>query len=512
MSRQALVVMLCGLLNIRSLITTGLFLVGILVWSKGAETNGWVLGGAIGLLFVQSILRPIVRYFSLRYWVEGGLLHLAHGWLSKHKLTIPLSRIHSLSTESNMWYQATDMVGLKIDTKATEGVELELILTQAEYDTLYQVIAQEERIYLEHTPQEEATPPLEEPSSQPSGMEAVDIASPSAVEPKIISYQLWDLIRAGLTGNHIKGIWLIAYVVYKGFEEIRSLFPESTITRQIIQYSKSLGHSPQVMQWVEDGIAIAIGLFVVLLASAVIQTGIYVWQYWQAEVEISPKRIVLSRGLSTRIKQVIRRKQAVSISLKTNILESLVGTKTLQVDLARSSLSDKDESNKFRLRGWQDEASILDWWQVSPREIQRGLRSRWYIWRLHLLIGLAGALALGAFVAWLTYRGELTWHWQLLSTLPLVLCGGYGWSLYRHGSVRLTARHLHITQGGWARQETWIPYESVGMISLRQAIWQRGTGTCSLEISTLGSTYRIPALGRGEASELRNVLLYIIEV
>lgn len=518
MSAQALVVILCGLLNIRSIIVAGVA-IGISIWGKNLEAGTWVV--FITLAFVPAILStlaPIVRFFSLRYWISGGILHLKHGWLSKKTLTIPLSRIHSLSTQSNIWYQATDMIGLKIDTKATDDVELELILTQDEYDALSQVITQEEQVYLESSPQEgDEKAPREEDAHPLEDLRTTtdehnDCLTSDTTRRKVISYRLKDLIRAGLTGNYLKGFWIIVYLVYKAFDELYNLLPDSRmVVERTITYGYSLGHSSAASKWIGDSLSIAIGVILIVLVSATIQAGIYVWRYWQSQIEITPKRIVFSRGLSTRIKQTVRRKQAISVSFTTNILEYLLGSKTLQVELARSTSTRKDD-NRFRLRGWQDQASILDWWQVYDKDLIPTIRSRWYIFRLYILIGIVGAVCVGGFITWLIYREEATPYWLALSGVPLCLGIGYGWSLYRLSSIRLTPKHIHLTLGGWCKQERWIPYETVNMVAIHQAIWQKRTDTCSLEICTLGSSYRIPALNRQKANELRNALLYIIEV
>lgn len=519
MSLQALIVMLCSLLNLRWLISTAILLIGAFAWGQKQGINSWILIGILALSILRPAIQAIVRYVSLRYWISEGSLHLSHGWLSKNKLTVPLSRIHSLSSESNIWYQATDMVGLKIDTKATEEVELELILTQEEYDVLYQAITQEERTYLEDAPSRpidntphEGQPPAPE-ESIPTSMPQESHQAPTTLashRPKSIQYQLVDLIRAGLTSNHLKGFWIIAYVVYKGLGEIRNILPDSVLIQKVIKYGTSLGNSPQVMRWVENSISIALGLVLVILVSAIIQTAIYVWQYWQAELEITPNRLVLSRGLSTRVKQVVRRKQAVSITFKTNILEQLLGCKTLQIELAKGILSSKEDS-RFKLRGWHDMDSILSWWQSSDQELLPKIQSKWYILRYYVILGLLAALALGGIVVWLAHRGELSLHFLTLMLIPLTIGAGYGYSYYRLSSIKLTPRHLYLSLGGWRKLEAWIPYQSIGMATISQAIWQRRTDTCSLEISTLGGFYRLPALSRQEASELRNALLYIIE-
>lgn len=521
MSPQALIVMLCSLFNFRSLITIAIFLIGAFAWGEKRGINSWLL---IGILTAASILLPTIRsiihYCSLRYWIAGGLLHLSHGWLSKQKLTIPLSRIHSLSSESNIWYQATDMVGLKIDTKATENVELDLILTQEEYDTLYQVISEQEQTYLESSPMGYENHPSQGEEHAPTPKEGIPISTetetdqtPTTLTPQhqSIQYRLIDLIHAGLTSNHLKGFCFIAYVVYKVFEETRSFLPDSVVIQKAIEYGTSLGHSPQVMKWIEDGITVVIGLVLVILASAIIQTTVYVWRYWQAELKIAPHRLIFSRGLSTRVKQTVRRKQAVSITFKTNILERILGCKTLQVELAKGVLSSKEDS-RFKLRGWRDMDSILQWWQVSDQEVLPKAQSKWYIFRYYLVLGLLAALPLGGMIVWLSHRDELSIYFLTLTLIPLLIGAGYGYSYYRLSSIKLTPRHLYVSLGGWRKLEVWIPYDAIGKTSINQAIWQRRTDSCSLEISTLGGSYRLPALNRREASELHNALLYIIEM
>lgn len=106
-----------------------LALVLVVGWLGGrqADPGTWlfVLAGSGALL-------ALVRYLSLRYWVDAGRLVIRSGLLSQQVRTIPLDRIQNVELRQNAVQQLAGVVDFRIETAAGPEAEAHLAVLSLE--------------------------------------------------------------------------------------------------------------------------------------------------------------------------------------------------------------------------------------------------------------------------------------------------------------------------------------------------------------------------------------------
>ena len=80
----------------------------------------------------------------MKFHVEDGNLIYRHNLISRATTTIPLSRIHTLRTRQGLLYRLFDLRGVLFDTLAAKEEEIELVLSESDWQNLLTRIERQE--------------------------------------------------------------------------------------------------------------------------------------------------------------------------------------------------------------------------------------------------------------------------------------------------------------------------------------------------------------------------------
>lgn len=163
------------------------------------------IAAVTGCTAALALILASLAFFQIRFYVEGGNLIYRHRLISRATTTIPLSRIHTLRTRQGLLYRVLGLRGVLFDTLAAKEEEIELILSESDWQSLLKRVERQEQ----PQPADPDMPPAYNPSSH-------------------IKFSDRDLLRDALCQNHLKGM-----VVLGGFAAviINSLtdLPENTL-------------------------------------------------------------------------------------------------------------------------------------------------------------------------------------------------------------------------------------------------------------------------------------------
>lgn len=464
----------------------------IIAFRKGVK-GLWLIPILLGI----SIISALWRFFTLRYWVEDGILYTEHNYLVlKKRSSIPIDRIHNISEKSNFLYQMTDMVKLKVDSTASQHFELELILTLQEAEQLRNIIAQEEQGL--HTPGH--------PSQEATAGETIATEDKTAAEPvQHIIYSTRRLLGGIVTQSHARSMIMVGTTLLALANELMDYVIDNLHywMKKAFDYSQEL---EDIGPFVSPGNFLLTAFFVYLLL-------VFVWtlshliMLWGTRVSLFSQYISYSAGLITNRQKRIRAGQIIAMSFKSNPLERLMGQCTLRISQAENIKKEEKEmgGNGLSVFGWREQEALMQWWGIRTESLSSLTPSKKMLYvraslclMLHLIAGVTLLLC-----------GLGQWLIVLVPTLIL----GLWWAVgsFSHRSFILTPRHLYIRHGGTAERRSWVPYGRIDKVNIVVNPIQRMSGRCRLVVSAMDEQYSIAFIRQTEASAFRDQLLYLME-
>src|SRR6185369_16196082 len=121
-----------------------------------------------------------------RFYIEHDELIIKKGFIRRKVITIPLQKIQSVHIEQTWLHQLADVVKVKIDTAGSEK-------TEAVIDAIKVNKAEQLKAFLLQ-------------AHQPALAEGIT-ALPAQVEAPVIHLSFGDLLKLGLSANHIQAFF-----------------------------------------------------------------------------------------------------------------------------------------------------------------------------------------------------------------------------------------------------------------------------------------------------------------
>ncbi|MBT8218502.1 MAG: PH domain-containing protein, partial [Bacteroidia bacterium] len=178
----------------------------VLVFQGRGSSDSWI--GIVGVVLGSiSLLGSILAYFKYYFHVTNDEIIIQKGILKKTNLTIPFERVQAVDFEQSVIHQLLNVVKVKIDTAGSAKSELDI-------DALELPIAEQLRSIIigyqkEHQNQD--------------SKEGFDLTT-TEKEERILSVDIPELIKVGISQNHLKTAGLILAFVGAIFREIEQFF------------------------------------------------------------------------------------------------------------------------------------------------------------------------------------------------------------------------------------------------------------------------------------------------
>jgi len=444
----------------------------------------------IGILALGglSMLGSILAYFKYYFHVTEDEIIISKGILKKTNLTIPFDRVQSVDFEQTIIHQILDVVKVKIDTAGSANSELDI-------DALELPIAEKLRSII---------------ISYQKAHKKIDVDDMGEVieeaeekeEVPILQVDIPELIKVGISQNHLKTGGLIIAFGFAAFNELEQIF-EGFASEQLEQIDvEQLAPDP----WSIALFALGVAVFFLFL-SFLITLVLTVVRYYDMKVSRSDKGFKLVAGLFNRkeISAVHRKVQIVKWGY--NALQKILGLFRVNILQAASELA--IQKPRFALPGVYESQVNQFIGEYFPPAVLQQFKS----FRVHPLIIYRYTLFYGFFPAVVFCLVAYLSGKTLLFTFALIFPFMLIWTIYYQRNWRLEVNDdcIKTTSGVFGRQFHLLHLYKVQSIDLSQSWFQRRRSLAHLNIHTAGGSITIPYLDIQSAQDIKNYMLYKVE-
>lgn len=466
----------------------GVFVMTFFYRKKGLYLLLYTVLGILGIAIIQTL----GKYLFTRFCIEGNLLYIRGGWLGRHNDTIPLDKVYALRTKRGFFYQMVNMVSVSFDTPATQSAEAELILTENDLELLIETIYRQTGHRIAVKTQTPQTTQESQSGLQPQ----------TAEQAKTVQYNPWQLIMGAVTQNHLKGVGLVAALLFSILQDLDNVFFD--FTKHLYQLDETM----TIIEYSWMGVLIAfVGFYLGTLIIWVIYVTV---KEYGLTLSISPDTLGYEAGMLTHKSVSIRKNKIVGITLKENPVEKQLGLCTLRIEQAKQADGSQDDKTfkKFVLYGWRHRNLILNWWQQglllsNIRPLRSGIGLFWFEVMMQMCIMIP--------ISVITILALSLWSSIILIVLALAYGITAGILRMQHSGIALSGKQLIVYSGIWAKKYTLLPINKVEGVLLCQSFIQRKTQRATLIFHSMGQSCQVRSLPHADAARLRDLVLYHIE-
>ena len=250
----------------------------------------------IGIIILLLLVHAILFYLNFYFYVEENQFILKKGYLRKKVLSIPLERIQSVNTKQNLLQQLLNVYSLEIDTAGSAGKELKIYSLSGSYtDHLTQFL----QSHKENTNEEKS-----------------ESISNSNEEEEILKLSPSDLLRIGISQNHLRtGLIIIAFGS-QIVDQIQDLFKEKTDA-----YSDSVQNILS-----NSGILFYTGLAIFALVVSILATLLFtVIKYYDFKLVKHQQSYRITAGLFNKRKVLLPFSKVQQLNWETGPIKKMFG-------------------------------------------------------------------------------------------------------------------------------------------------------------------------------------------
>ncbi len=439
----------------------------------------WVIFLTLGIFVVVVAIFGIVYFYKYTFYITDNELVIDKGVFKKTKLNIPFDRIQSINFKETLLHQIFSVVELEVDTAGSSKIEFDLrAISIQKANALRQII-------LNTRLQADDTHP--KPTSTPT-------------EKKLFQLSFWELVKVGLTQNHIKS-GLIPFALYFW---LRDLLHNGGI--ELDELATEYADPERVYNL---GLFI-LGILVLLyaLAAMAISLIMSIIRFFDLSLYRQEDGFKVTYGLLTKRQITIKDTKIQIFKWEDNLLRKIPRIYNMQIKQAASAAVKQKKSSIF-LAGIPAERihHFLDtYYQDIPYKIDHFTPiSTWWLKRMMVILTILSLLTLGAAL-------YFPFH-------PIFLgLGGIGLFAYissyfyfRKKRFGLNDEVIHIKGGHFGDENELVQTYKIQGIQLKQSPFQRRKQLASIIIFTAAGNLNIPYIPLKTAQTLRDWVLQIVE-
>jgi putative membrane protein len=441
---------------------------------KGIDTYE-AIAIAIPLIILT---RSIIMYYYFRFFIANDELIIRKGFISKKTLTIPLQKIQAVHIEQNLLHQVAKVAKVKIDTAGTEKTEAVIdALEVKKAEQLKEFLLQEKQPIKDET---QAMPPL--------------------VEMPIIRLSIGDLLRLGLSANHIQALFVILAFSISMVQNLQEVFGDKVI--RIVKDSSSAASVSIASISLAVAFILCISVFVSMMRVAL--------NYFDFQLSESAQGFKVKTGLINTKQNLIPFSKIQYISWDANWIRRKVGLFSMEFHQVMSGgeNSHKKQRIKVPLTKLSYIDRLLSHYHSMVQPVAGsgyGIHTA-YIFRRTLFVAI---LPIGLLLAILLPVYHNLWLLLLLGWIPFVAIQAFFFR--RNFRLFVSPGALQVNSGVWGRKVEIVQWYKGQQVRLQQSIYQRGKELATLKLSTAGGTITIPYIPLPLAQQLQNYTLYEVE-
>ena len=431
----------------------------------------------LGIIILLMLVHAILFYLNFYFYIEKNQFIIKKGYLRKKVLSIPLERIQSVNTKQNLLQRLLNVYSLEVDTAGSAGKELKIYSLSSSYtDHLTQ--------YLQS-------------HKENANEEKSDSISNASEEVEILKLSLSDLLRIGISQNHLRtGLIIIAFGS-QIVDQIQDLFKEKTDA-----YSDSVQN---IMS--NSGILFYTGLVIFALVVSILATLLFtVIKYYDFKLVKHQQSYRITAGLFNKRKVLLPFSKVQQLNWETGPIKRMFGIfkisfkQAVSKQIQQKQVVDAPGCLNQHIESIRDDLFKGD----LPDNSEKIYSHRRYFNLLWLQRGWLPAVLPSAI-----YIYEPLW--LLAGGTWLVLSGLYCWMMVRKRYFQFNKSQLIVGKG--AINTVWQQAESfkTQSVDFRQSFLQKRRGLASLRVNNASGQIDIPYIPEDMANKLMNYLLYHVE-
>ena len=436
----------------------------------------------IGLMVLVGLLLTLIHvilYFrSFKFHIENQQFILRKGYFNRKTLTIPLDRIQNVNTNQTVLQQFLNVMSVEIDTAGSTKKELKI---HALSKPVAARLAMELSSYLE----------VRQADSQ------AEEKSPVAEEKQILKLTNRDLLRIGISQNHIRTALIIFIFGIQFYSQVQEYFKElaETYAREALLYLSQSG-------W---ALITSLVLFFVLVSFVYSMVRTLVLFYDLRFLKMNQSYRIVS-GLLNRKNLLIPFRKIQQLNWETGPVKKLFGIYRVNILQATSGLAVKDKLIEIpgclsqHIELLKEDLFGPDVLTGKPVIHSAGI----YFRRTWLYYGWLPAGLLSPVLL-------LDWRYVFAGIAWILFLFVYSRLLLRKSYFQISNDQIRVSSGAISHKFKQMEFHKVQHVEFRQGIFLRRRGVASLKIGNASGFIMIPFIDERIARKLHDYLLYYAE-
>lgn len=449
--------------------------------NNGFDTFELIISG----LGVFGMTSSIISYFRYYYYVSQEELIIESGILKKVKLNLPFERIQSINFNQTILHQILGVTAVDIESAGSDQKEMQIdALDLATAEALRKILLEKRALAISNLAEENT--------------DAVTDLSMEDEEEVVLQLDNRDLVRIGLTQNHLKPVGLV-------FGLIGSVFAYSyTLDIDPIDLFKEAYSNLTVFSWKEDVLWL-IFLVPLMVLYSIVTTFMrhYKLKFWR-----SGNRFFVTEGLFTKRQFSALDRKIQVLSWGQNPLERILGFFRVNFKQARSG-NKSSERMQFSIPGC--DANRVDFVREAWLGKNSGLFSEKHPVSIHYFKRLAKYLSgFFALILCLVIYNQSIYGAVLTLFLWIALIY-LQWKEYKKKQYAFNGKEVYIGGGILGYKHSILPVYKIQNLQIVQNPYQWRRNLATLVIFTAGGATTIPYITHEEALNLLDQLIYKVE-
>lgn len=449
--------------------------------------------GLAALIVLIYIGEALLKYYFHQYHIKDGKLVMRHGMLSKTTKSIPLDRVHTLRTKRGLLYRLMGVRGISFDTLSDDDNDLELILSEADWQRLMNRIEAQDKPLAkdEQTADEDSATTYSE--------------AETSENTKTLRIPNIQILKGILCQNHLRGALILGAFLGGVLNRIGDL--SDLMKEQVADFIGSMEAQANQLTFTIGAVIVAVVALYIIIA--ILWTAKGMLMYADTKIRIQPDKISYESGLITRSSSRLGIDKICALYIKRNPLERFCGLSTVIFRQA-ANVGDNKENDKTeaKIYGCDNPNIFLKWWlgsnYMDSPDILPSAHSGYglmgYITARNTAYSLAMAIVLFALEA-------PVWFYAI-PALFILFSIMEGFLEMKHSSITLKESYILITSGAMTDIRNYVKYENIEEVRITRSPLTRHFHRVKLSIATKGTNFSIRSISEQQALRIYEQLIY----
>lgn len=453
----------------------------VVVFQQKIFNDVLILGIAVIVLLVLLVIHTILYYLNFLFYISNGEFVLKKGYFRKKILTVPLDRIQSVNTKQNLIQQVLDVVTLEIDTAGSVAKELKIQALEKSFAVELQ--KQLRPVDLKKT---ETASDLKEAEPEQIAEELILRLTPA------------DLLRIGISQNHLSAGLIIIAFGFQIFQQIQDMFDDKAE-----EYSSEFIRFISNSNWALITFLIIFFLIVAVVFS-LIRT---VLKYFDFKLIKNEGVYRIESGLLNKRNVIIPHSKVQELKWETGPLKKLFGIYRL---VFKQAVSDQNRRQQLVdapgcLSTHLEKLRTDLFGENKLNDTIKFHSNPYYFRRLWLFYGWVPVLVSSPFLfdEWIYWLVVLGW---------LAGSAFYASLMLKKRYFSMNNDQIIVSGGAISHQLTQMELHKIQAVEFRQSVFQKKRSLSSLSIMNASGSITIPYIDETMAKQIYNYLLYHTEV